>query len=87
MPRKRVHSKRRLDAQAGAEVWSDVFRSGFPMFDDFAMDTGVEPDRNGRVSDDEARHAWAAFGPAFLALHGRDAPHWALQQFGEPHAS
>ena len=49
MPRKRIHRKRRQDAYAGAEAWSDVFESGRAMFDDFSLDTGVETDSNGRV--------------------------------------
>lgn len=99
MPRKRTHGKRRLDAYSGAEAWSGVFRTGFAMFDDFTTETGValeprcidgtdiptKPLAPPRAAIEEA---WLAYGPAFLALYGREDARgrllWGLQQFGEP---
>jgi hypothetical protein len=52
------------------------------------MDSGVKADRYGRVADEDAQAAWNAYGPTFLAEHGREGlrgrPLWALEQFGEP---
>jgi|SRR5215217_2488710 len=98
MPRKRTHRKRRLDPIAGAEAWSDVFQTGFALFDDFEDATGVKLEPrvlpNGAstkplsptLQDSEA--AWRAYGAAFLALYGRKEtngqPVWAIQNFGDP---
>ena len=88
VPKKRTHAKRRLDPYSGAEVWSDVFLRGRPMFDDFTIETGAELDEKGAVPRDAAAEAWHVYGPAFLALYGRETrmgqKAWALQEFGEP---
>ena len=88
MPRSLRRTKRRVDAYSGAEAWSDYFQFGFAMFDDFAVETGVAVDSANHVPEATAWAAWQAFGPAFIALNGRETergePHWALKQFGEP---
>jgi hypothetical protein len=67
----------------------DVFKFGDYKFDDFPLDTGVCHGADGKLPAEDVRAAWDAYGPTFLATHGREDDYtgrqvWALTELGEP---
>lgn len=76
-------ARRRVDPEAELRGWRMTFTTGFDYLHQAAA-VGASIDESHRPDLAQARDAWGRLGEMYLQTYARDAPIWALAEFGEP---
>ena len=81
---KRRVDKRRIDPEALASAWRELLESGYDFFGDLPANAGIQLGEHGQPDREQARAAWAHYGPGMVADRGPGRLFWAEEQFGRP---